>query len=191
MNRRRLCVALVLAWPALAAARGTSTGAPETRARDYFGDATLVDQNGVGHRFYTDLLSEGVVLVNLVFTNCPNACPMQTQMLQQVRRQLGERFGKDVRFLSLSIDPERDTPQSMKAFAAKYGADVDGWRFVVAAPETMQQVLGKLGQWSGEPESHSTLLIAGRAGRQHWLKLRPDAPAERIALDLLRLADEA
>lgn len=157
------------------------------RAREYFGDAVLVDQDGVGHRFYSDLLEDRVVLINVVFTRCPSACPLMTQRLKQVRHALGPEFGREIRFLSLSVDPAFDTPGAMKAFAIKQGVDDPGWRFLVADPVTMQAVLGKLGQWTDNAEDHTMLLIAGNVSRAHWAKLRPDAPTEKLVADLRRL----
>lgn len=159
----------------------------ERRARAYFGDHLLTDQDGRKHRFYSDLLSGNVVLINVVFTQCPSACPLMTERLKQVRRLLGDGFGDDIRFLSISIDPARDTPKALKEFAQRHGADEPGWRFLVADPTTLEALLGRLGQWSDSPESHTTLLIAGNAAKAHWTKLRPDAPPERIAADLERL----
>lgn len=160
----------------------------QERSRSYFGDDVLVDQDGVSHRFFSDLLSGRVVLINVIFTHCKDACPMQTQRLQSVRRQLGERFGSEIVFLSLSVDPKRDNPAVLKKFAAKQNADVPGWRFLVAEEAVMAAVLGRLGQWTDDPTNHNTLLIAGNASQAHWLKLRPDSPPERIAADLLRLS---
>lgn len=193
-----LALMLVLAVAAPARADGATTAASpspqaadaQARGRAYFGDAELTDQDGRRQRFYTDLLSDKVVLINVVFTRCPSACPLMTQHLKAVRRELGERFGRDVRFLSLSVDPAYDTPQAMKRFAAQQGVDEPGWRFLVADPATTRAVLGRLGQWSDKAEDHTTLLIAGNASRAHWTKLRPDAPPERIAADLRRLAGE-
>ena len=159
----------------------------QERSRSYFGDEVLLDQDGVSHRFFSDLLSGRVVLINVIFTNCKDACPLQTQRLQSVRRQLGERFGSEIVFLSLSVDPKRDNPAVLKKFAAKQNADVPGWRFLVAEEAVMAAVLGRLGQWTNDPTNHRTLLIAGNASQAHWLKLRPDSPPERIAADLLRL----
>ena len=181
--------------PATRAAAPTDTGrAPAdsaARAQAYFGDAELIDQDGRRQRFYSDLLSDRVVLINVVFTRCPSACPLMTQRLKAVRRQLGGQFGPQVRFLSLSIDPAYDTPQAMKRFAEQQGVDEAGWRFLVADPQTMRGVLSKLGQWSDKAEDHTTLLIAGNARRAHWTKLRPDASTERIVADLQRLAGDA
>lgn len=177
---------------ATSAAPQATSGAPQgadkqERSRSYFGDEVLFDQDGVSHRFFSDLLSGRVVLINVIFTNCKDACPMQTQRLQSVRRQLGERFGSEIVFLSLSVDPKRDNPAVLKKFAAKQNADVPGWRFLVAEEAVMAAVLGRLGQWTNDPTNHGTLLIAGNASQAHWLKLRPDSPPERIAADLLRL----
>jgi cytochrome oxidase Cu insertion factor (SCO1/SenC/PrrC family) len=160
------------------------------RARNYFGDDLLIDQNGVTHRFVSDLLSHHVVLINVIFTHCQDACPMQTQKLQVVRKQLGEHFGSQIAFLSLSVDPKRDDPTALKAFAEKQQANVPGWWFLTADEATMARILGRLNQWTDDPNNHSTLLIAGSARNAHWVKLRPDSPSERIVADLLRLTGQ-
>ena len=158
------------------------------RARHYFGDERLTDQDGVSHRFFSDLLSQHIVLINVIFTDCKDACPLQTQRLQFVREQLGEQFGSEYIFLSLSVDPDRDNPSALKAFAEKQHADLPGWRFLTADKTTMLTILGRLGQWIDDPNNHSTLLIAGNARNAHWIKLRPDSPPERVVEDLKRLA---
>lgn len=159
------------------------------KAQQYFGDEMLVDQHGQSYRFFSDLLSRHVVLINVIFTHCQDACPMQTQRLQMVRNQLGDQFGTKFLFLSLSVDPERDDPQAMKAFAEKQQANVPGWYFLTAEKTVLQQILNRLGQWTDDPSNHSTLMIAGNAQNAHWVKLRPDSPPERIVADLLRLAE--
>ena len=157
------------------------------RALLYFGDDKLTDQHGESHRFVSDLLGQSVVLINVIFTHCQDACPMQTQKLQVVREQLKQHFGSQIAFLSLSVDPDRDTPLTLKAFAEKQQANVPGWKFLTADKATMTRILSRLNQWTDQPDNHSTLLIAGNARHAHWVKLRPDSPPERIAADLLRL----
>lgn len=169
-------------------------GAPQTqdreqRARSYFGDEVLLDQDGVGRKFYSELLKDRVVLINFVFTQCRDACPLMTQRLRTVRQQLGDSFAKPVYFLSLSVDPEHDRPQQLKAFAQKQQADEPGWRFLTAEPATMYTVLKRLGQIQNQPEDHSTLLIAGNPAKGHWLKIRPDSPAEAIVAKLQTLIE--
>lgn len=156
----------------------------EEKAQAYFGDEVLTDQNGRTHRFFSDLLRGRTVLINVVYTECPDACPLMTEHLRHVRMQLGAAFGEQIRFLSLSVDPERDTPASLKQFAVQRGVDEPGWLFLIADREALSRILKRLGQWSERPEDHTTLLIAGNASRAHWVKLRPDAAPERIAADL-------
>ena len=160
------------------------------RARNYFGDDLLIDQNGVSHRFVSDLLSQHVVLINVIFTHCQDACPMQTQKLQTVRKQLGAHFGSQIAFLSLSVDPTRDDPVALKTFAEKQQANIPGWWFLTANEAIMARILGRLNQWTDDPNNHSTLLIAGSARNAHWVKLRPDSSPERIVADLLRLTGQ-
>jgi protein SCO1 len=182
-----VCVAQSRDAAQSAQSAGATAPDPRARAREYFGEHALTDQDGNTRRFYSDLLQGRVVLINVVFTNCPSACPMMTERLKQVRKQLGEDFGRDVYFLSLSVDPARDTPEALKRFAERHRADAPGWRFLVADPQTMKALLGRLGQWSDSPDDHTTLLIAGNASKAHWAKLRPDAPPEQIAAELARL----
>ncbi len=113
---------------------------------------------------------------------------MQIQRLQTVRRQLEERFGTDIIFLSLSVDPQRDKPDALKVFAMKHQADIHGWYFLAADEIIIADVLKRLGQWVDDPTNHSTLLLVGNTRHGHWVKLRPDSPPERIVADLLLLA---
>jgi protein SCO1 len=171
-----------LVMPAAPASPNTSE-----RARAYFGDHVLTDQDGKTHRFYSDLLQGRVVLINVIFTHCPSACPMMTERLKLVRKQVGDGFGRDVYFLSLSVDPARDTPEALKRFAERHNVDSPGWRFLVSDAQTLKTLLSRLGQWTDSPDDHTTLLIAGNASKSHWTKLRPDAPPEQIAAELARL----
>ena len=156
----------------------------EIKARDYFSDRILLDQDGRRFRFFSDLLQNRTVLLNVVFTNCEDACSLITRRLLETSQALGESFGTDIHFISISIDPQRDTPERLKAFAKEAGADLPGWRFVVGTPEDTQYVLSKLGQWSEDENDHSTLLLAGKPSFAHWAKLPPHAVTAQIVAKL-------
>ncbi len=173
------------AWSGAAASSETTR---LERARAYFGDAELFDQDGVRHRFVSDLLDKHVVLINVVYTECRDACPLITRLLGQVMARVGDDFGRSVLFLSISSDPLRDTPETLKAFAKKHQADHPGWRFLSANQEVMKPLLSRLGQWSDDPADHKSLLLAGNASRAHWIKVRPDATPEFIYAELQRVA---
>ena len=149
-------------------------------ARSYFTDTLLLDQDGREVRFYSDVLAGRVVLLNVIFTSCEDACPLITRKLAEVRKSLGEQAGK-VHFISLSSDPQRDSPHALKAYANKHGADDPNWIFLTGDKDKVALVLGRLGHLSRSPEEHSTLLIAGDVPNKRWSKIRPDAPPAAIA----------
>ncbi|WP_095163097.1 SCO family protein [Pseudomonas sp. Irchel 3F5] len=157
-------------------------------ARSYFTDTVLQDQNGRNLRFYEDVLKDRVVLLNVIFTHCNDACPLITRKLREVREALGEEAASKVTFISLSSDPQNDTPAVLKAFAEKQGVDSANWLFLTGDKAQMDLVLARLGHLIPSPEQHSTQLIAGDVANKRWSKIRPDAPAPAIAQRLRLLA---
>jgi protein SCO1/2 len=89
----------------------------------------LVTQDGKTVHFYDDLLKDKIVAIDLIYTHCVDSCPLETARLAQVQQLLGDRVGKDIFFYSISIDPKRDTPEVLKAYAEKYHAG-PGWLFL-------------------------------------------------------------
>lgn len=166
-----------------------SPEARRTKARDYFTDTVLVNQDGKPVRFFSDTLDGNVVLVSFIFTRCVGACPLICQKLNGVRRALGPRFG-EVRFLSISVDPEFDTPAELTYFAKKQEAVYPNWTFLSGKKENVSLVARRLGEWPEEPGDHTTAFLAGNVRTGHWTKIRPDMPAAAIAETLQRLADE-
>lgn len=191
MNTRRLLVqalGLGLALPATRRATGQDDPATQRGARGkaWFTDTTLVDQDRRTHAFFSELLAPRAVLVHAAFVGCSSACPLLTQQLVQVRDLLGPRFGRDIWFLSITVDPLNDGPNELKRFAQRQGADVPGWRFLGGRPDDVQRVLSRLGLWVDTPDAHQTGLIAGRAAAGHWAKLRPDGSPQAMAQQLQR-----
>ncbi|CAI8827676.1 protein SCO1 [Pseudomonas sp. IT-P100] len=163
--------------PAVAAAQPASG----TRdAKTWFTDTPLQDQNGETLRFYSDALQNRVVLLNVIFTRCDDACPLITRKLKEVRELLGDK-ADGITFISLTSDPLRDTPAVLKAYTLKQGVDGPHWLFLTGDKAQMDLVLGRIGQIVPTPEQHSTQLIVGDVANKRWSKIRPDAPAAAIA----------
>lgn len=169
------------AAPSNAPAAQTLKAGGTTDAQTYFTDTLLHDQNGREVRFYSDVLKGRLVMLNVIFTHCNDACPLITRKLKEVREAMSEDLAKQVYFISLSSDAENDTPEVLKAFAAKHGVDSANWIFLTGDKASMDLVLARLGQLGESPEAHSTLLIAGDVPNKRWSKIRPDAPVEAIA----------
>jgi protein SCO1/2 len=82
----------------------------ENKAQKYFTDTVLVDQNGERMRFYTDLMKGKTVVIDTFFATCQGSCLPMNRNLAQIQEGLGDRLGKDVNILSISVDPGVDTP---------------------------------------------------------------------------------
>jgi protein SCO1 len=157
-------------------------------SRDYFTDTYLLTQDGEEVRFYSDVLKDQIVVINFIFTNCQGACPLITQKLRMAREQLGEETASKIRFISISIDPTRDTPAAMREFAKAQNAD-GNWVFLTGAQENIDLVVKKLGQYYPDVEEHSTLVIAGNVKTRLWMKIPPQAQAAGVAAKLRQLVD--
>jgi cytochrome oxidase Cu insertion factor (SCO1/SenC/PrrC family) len=158
----------------------------EQRARDYFTNLELVSQDGKTVRFFDDVLKDKVVIINFIFTNCEGACPLVTHKLTLVRDAMEGQIGDTVRFVSLSLDPKRDTPAALKEFAKTHHADHDGWVFLTGTPENLEYIIKRLGQYTDDVEAHSTMMLAGNVKAAHWMKIlpheQPPAIAEKLRL---------
>ena len=160
----------------------------ETASKDYFTDTQLLTQDGEEVRFYSDVLKDQIVVINFMFTSCQGACPMMTQKLRVARDQLDSEVADKILFVSISIDPTRDTPEAMRNFAEKQHAD-GNWVFLTGAQENIDLVVKKLGQYYPDVDEHSTLMIAGNVKTRLWMKLPPQLPAAGVAEKLRELVD--
>lgn len=157
----------------------------------YFTDLQLIDQNGKPQRFYSDVLKGRMVVINTAYTSCTDACPLITEQMVRVKTHLGDLFGKDIFFVTISSDPERDTPQEMKKFAQKNKADVPGWIWLTGKKQDVTHVLQKLGQWSQFVESHATHLIVWNFNTDRGRKMLPNIAPEALAAQMkLLLSDD-
>ncbi len=109
--------------PVAAGSAPADKAAAEAKARDYFSNVELVDQNGRSLKFYDEVLKDNIVVISFIFTNCQSACPLMTRNLTMIRDMLREDERHAIQFVSISIDPLRDTPSAMKEFAQKHDAD--------------------------------------------------------------------
>jgi cytochrome oxidase Cu insertion factor (SCO1/SenC/PrrC family) len=197
-----LCCGLLLALPGYAQVAATAGAATtdsvanrdsavaEEKARRFFTDLEVIDQNGERLRFYSDVLKDRVVLISFIFTNCEGACPMVAQKLKQTRSMMVDAIKDDVWFVSISIDPERDTPEAMKKFAENQGVDESRWIFLTGEKQNLETIIKKLGQYTPDIEAHSTLMLAGNTRTRHWTRVMPMVPPEGIAQQMRALVEE-
>ena len=153
--------------------RANVSGATTRYGANYFPNVELTTQDGKKVRFYDDLLKDKVVAITLIYTHCLDNCPLETARMAQVQRLLGDRVGKDIFFYSISIDPKRDTPEVLKAYAKKFKAG-PGWTFLTGKEADIELISKKLGLYSApdpsDRDGHMPTLLIGNVATGHWRK---------------------
>jgi protein SCO1 len=86
-----------------------------------------------------------VVALTFIYTSCPDICPMLTDKMARVQDALGPDFGSKVAFVSITTDPERDTPEVLKGYAEAFEANLAGWSFLTGEPATVLDVAHRYG----------------------------------------------
>jgi protein SCO1/2 len=136
---------------------------------NYFPNVPLITQDGKTVRFYDDLIKGRSVAINFIYTDCKEVCPLETANLVQVYKRLGERAGRDIVFYSISIDPKRDTPEVLNAYAGKFGAT---WLFLTGKPEDIRLLGKKLGMLRDRDVAanshHAAQLMLGDEPKGQW-----------------------
>jgi cytochrome oxidase Cu insertion factor (SCO1/SenC/PrrC family) len=150
-------------------------------------DVELVDQDGKQIHFYTDLVKDHSVVINFIFTTCTTICPPLGATFARVQRELGDKVGRDVRFISISVDPATDTPERLKAWGAKFHAG-DGWTFVTGNKPQVDELLRALGASSARREDHSPTVLIGDA-HGNWTRTYGLASSSQL-VELINVAIE-
>jgi protein SCO1 len=154
-----------------AVVRPASVAADARWGANYFPDVQLTTQNGDVVHFY-DLIKGKIVAIDLIYTNCQYACPLETARLARTQQLLGDRMGRDVWFISISIDPAHDTPEVLKAYAEKYQAG-PGWLFLTGKMDDIDLLSKKLGLWSDpalSADGHTPMLLVGNEATAQWMQ---------------------
>jgi cytochrome oxidase Cu insertion factor (SCO1/SenC/PrrC family) len=190
---RSAAVAALFLFASVPVAAGNAPAdkaASEAKARDYFSNVELVDQDGRSLKFYDEVLKDNIVVISFIFTNCQSACPLMTRNLMMIRDMLREDERRAIQFVSISIDPLRDTPSAMKEFAQKHEADIDGWLWLTGQPDDVNYITKRLGSYTDDPELHTTTLLAANVPNAHWTKIEPNVPPNGVVARLRLLVGE-
>lgn len=148
---------------------GPPASGPEADRKRSIPDAEVFNQDGERIRFYSDLIKDRVVIVSFVFTSCNFICPMQGESLSKLQAMLGERLGRDVHLVSVSLDPEGDTPERLKTWGSKFGVR-PGWTLVTGKKSEIDKVAMAL---TGAPVvkgEHSPVAFIGSDKTGRWIR---------------------
>lgn len=145
---------------------------------DRFPDAVLTGHDGKPYRFYSDLIAGKIVFINFMYARCRGICPGNTEALAKVHDALGERMGKDVFMVSLSVDPAEDTPEALRFYMeTREAAGRKGWTFAVGTPADTEVIRRVLGAYDPDPvadavvTNHSGMVTFGNDRNNRWAAL--------------------
>ena len=161
---------------AIEAARRHGAAVPGLAVAD---TVKVVDQDGTSRRFYSDLIKDKVVILSFFFTSCQSTCPAMTARLKKLQADLGQRLGKDVFIVTVSKDPETDTPTRLKAFANSLKIK-PGWTMITGDVKAMGKIVydftgDRLGQ-----DSHNTIFLIGNDKNGSWADLSGYASVDEL-----------
>lgn len=155
------------------AARDSASSDALNSASTRFPNVELITHNGKKVRFYDDLIKGKVVAIELMYTTCKYNCPLETARLVQVQKLLGDRMGKDVFFYSITIEPDKDTPEVLKAYTEKYHIG-PGWTFLTGKEADINLISRKLGldflPNPNDPDGHTPSLLIGNEATGLWMR---------------------
>jgi protein SCO1 len=133
-------------------------------------DVVLLDQDSRPRHFYTDLVKDKIVAINFIFTACETLCPMSGANFGELQQLLSDRIGKDVFLISISVDPEGDTPQGLKVWSKRFNAGPN-WTLLTGSKQDVDAILKALKVFKANKESHSAVALLGNDAAGKWIRV--------------------
>jgi len=147
-------------------------------------DVQLIDESGASVTLRSVLEVDKPIAMNFIFTTCTTICPVMTATFAQMRRELGEA-GEQLRLVSISIDPEYDRPEKLKAYAEMFHAG-PGWAFLTGDGDDLSQVYRAFDSFSGSKMNHQPLTLLKRPRSSSWIRIDGLASSADLAQEVTK-----
>lgn len=134
-----------------------------------FDDSVLIDQDGQARKLKSEIIGDKIIVIDFAYTTCTTVCPVLTALMAKVQRGLADSQTGNVQLLTLTVDPARDTPARLKAYAAQYGAQ-PGWTWLTGPTGRVNEVLKGFGAYAPRFEDHPPLVLVGDPKSGHWTR---------------------
>jgi protein SCO1/2 len=178
---KRMLLAAVAAMVALALPRGAE--AQMRRGAEFFPNLPVVTQDGQQLKFYDDLIKDKIVVVMFIYTSCTDICPLTTARMTQIEDKLGPAIGRDIFIVSMTVDPETDTPEKLKVYSKAFGTG-PGWTFVTGKPEDIRAINSRLGERSKVLSEHRNEIVLGNDATGEWQRDNVMGDLDRVILTI-------
>jgi protein SCO1 len=164
---------------AMAAAAGTEGYKRSLKTYAAIPDLVLTDAEAKPVRLRELLAGGEPVMLNFIFTTCTTICPVMTKVFADVRTRLGQE-ADNLRMVSISIDPENDTPAQLKAYAQKFGAD-SHWTFLTGPVRDVAAVQRAFDTYDSDKMNHQPLTLLRAAPGGEWVRIDGFATPDQLA----------
>lgn len=145
---------------------------------------SLIDASGRPVALHELLDTDKPVLVNFVFTSCSAICPVMTAAFAKLQERLGPDRDR-VRLVSVSIDPEHDTPARLREYARRFHAGAD-WHFLTGTRDEIIGAQRAFDAFRGNKTNHTPLTFVRAGARAQWVRLEGLASAEQLLQEIAR-----
>jgi len=149
----------------------------------FFPNLPVVNQDGQQLKFYDDLIKDKIVIVMFIYTSCTDICPLTTARMTQIEDKLGDAVGRDIFIVSMTVDPEHDTPERLKAYSKAFGTG-PGWTFVTGKPEDIRAINYRLGERSKVLSEHRNEIVLGNDATGEWQRDNVMGDLDRVTLTI-------
>jgi protein SCO1/2 len=133
-------------------------------------DTSLLDQDGRKVRMKSDILAGRIVVVDFIYTTCTTICPIFSATMASVQERLEDRLGRDVLLITVTVDPQRDTPRRLREYAAKHQARHRGWTFLTGSKPDIDAVNKALGSYTPNFDDHPPMVMVGDTESGEWTR---------------------
>jgi protein SCO1/2 len=143
-------------------------------------DVTLIDANGHKTSLAALLSSDEPVALNFIFTTCKTICPVMTATFASMQSKLDQAQLKQLRVISISIDPEYDRPSVLRAYADKFKAS-HSWLFLTGDSVDINNVMRAFEAYTGSKMNHQPVTFLRKSPKQPWLRVDGLASGKDLA----------
>jgi len=162
-----------------AAEAGTAGGYQRSMQKYALPPLTLRDQTGRAVPVSELDSGAGPLALNFVFSTCTTICPVMNATFSQLLQELGPEAGR-IRLVSITIDPEHDTPAVLAKLAEQFDAPPN-WRFLTGDPGEVERVVRAFDAWTGSKATHRPITLLRRQGASEWVRLEGLGSASALA----------
>jgi len=150
-------------------------------------DSVVVDQDGKPLRFVSDVARGYRLVISFFYADCKTICPVSNLIMAGVAKKAFSSGGKPVRLVSITVDPQRDSPDVLKAMAASVG-EMPDWRWLTGSPTDVRALTHGLGLTYDAPEDHGVMFIVGDVDTGRFVSTSGMPDAAKLLAELTKIS---